>query len=144
MSGPAPARSDEDNTSIDIVELSIPVRADMVVLARLAASAMAARANFDLEEIEDLRLAVNELCVMTVGEQKDGRLALLFAWDGDVLEVSCRYVGVTEMVVEGQDAPAGDGLSEQILDALVDEHGGDRDGGQPRAWLRKRRIRQEV
>ncbi len=47
----------------DTVELTLPVRADLVVLARFAAGTIASRADFDVEEIEDLRLAVDELCV---------------------------------------------------------------------------------
>ena len=50
----------------DVVELTIPVRADLVVLARLTAATVASRADFDVEEIEDLRLAVDELCISQV------------------------------------------------------------------------------
>ncbi len=62
----------------DIVELSIPVTADLVVLARLTASTVASRSNFDVEEVEDLRLAVDELCVSMVHDRTDGRLTLRF------------------------------------------------------------------
>ncbi len=34
-------------------------------------------------------------------------------------------------------------LSVRILDALVDEHGEEFDGGQRRGWLRKRSVRHE-
>lgn len=126
----------------DIIELSIPVRADLVVLARLTAATVASRSSFDVEEIEDLRLAVDELCVSLVGEERTGRLALLFARGGEDIEVSCTYH--PDPALGG--APAGpslDGLSARILDALVDEHGRDDNGGLQRIWLRKRRARPE-
>ena len=47
----------------EAVELIIPVQSDLVVLARLTAATVASRAGFNVEEVEDLRLAVDELCV---------------------------------------------------------------------------------
>ncbi len=127
----------------DVVELSIPVRADLVVLARLTAATVGSRAGFDVEEIEDLRLAVDELCVWQVGDGAGGRLSLRFVRCGPDVEVSC---------IHHPDGPAGnerpssapDGLSATILDALVDEHGQDDRGGERLIWLRKRRARSET
>jgi anti-sigma regulatory factor (Ser/Thr protein kinase) len=45
----------------DVVELSIPVRSNLLVLARLTAATLASRAEFGIEDIEDLRLVVEEL-----------------------------------------------------------------------------------
>ncbi len=125
----------------DMVELTIPVRADLVVLARLTATTVASRADFDVEEIEDLRLAVNELCVSLVESGGSGRLHLEFSREDDRIEVSCTYhPGSDGDATEPADASL-DGLSSRILDALVDEHGHDSEDGQHRAWLRKRRAR---
>jgi serine/threonine-protein kinase RsbW len=121
----------------DVIELTIPVRADLVVLARLTAATVASRADFDVEEIEDLRLAVDELCVLLVQGGGDGRLDLQFSRDDDRIEVSCTY-HADSTDPGGTGSP--DGLSARILDALVDEHGQDVQDGRPRAWLRKRRT----
>jgi hypothetical protein len=124
----------------DVVELTIPVQADLVVLARLTAATVASRADFDVEEIEDLRLAVDELCISVIPDSLEGRLDLTFSRDNDVVEVSCQYDGA----LAGLPAPSGeslDGLSARILDALVDEHGHSKMDGQHRAWLRKRRAK---
>ena len=126
----------------DVVELSIPVAADLVVLARLTASTVAARANFDVEEIEDLRLAVDELCISVVHDRSDGRLSLRFTRDDDEVEVSCRLLPASGGRSTGSLTPTENGLSERILDALVDEHGHGPEDGLPTAWLRKRRVRQ--
>lgn len=128
----------------DVVELTLPVEADLLVLARLTAATVASRANFDVEEIEDLRLAVDELCIALIQGQGDGRLELRFSRDGDHIEV----VGTLrpEAGAPGGDllGQSDDGLSERILDALVDEHGHDSSDGRPQAWLRKRRARQQA
>jgi hypothetical protein len=130
----------------DAVEISLPVRADLVALARFAAATIASRAQFDVEEIEDLRLAVDELCISVAGGADDGSLQLRFLLSGDQIEVECTYVSA------GGPRPGGGGdriqpdlewqddLSLRIVDALVDEHGQDTHGGHPRAWLRKRRA----
>ncbi len=127
----------------DIVELTLPVKADLVVLARLTAATVASRANFDIEEIEDLRLAVDELCVSLVQDYSDGRLALRFVRDDDLIEVEGTFHAKSGRAGSGF-VHGAEGLSERILDALVDEHGHEDGNGQPRAWLRKRRARQQA
>jgi hypothetical protein len=128
------------------VELSLPADAQMLFLARMTAAAVATRAELDYEQVEDLRLAIDELCIALLGSGvHDGQIALLFQWDTDgVLDV----VGT---LIPGSDAGAkANGslppesalsaeLSLRILDALVDDHGSDSIGGVHRAWLRVRR-----
>jgi hypothetical protein len=119
------------------VDLSIPVQADLVVLARLTAATVAGRAGFGVEDIEDLRLAVEELCLSLVGGGKDGRLHLSYECEGDAITVTCRYEDADlSGGARGSDA---DDLSLRILDALVDEHGHEVHDGKPSAWLCKRR-----
>ena len=125
----------------DIVELTIPVTADLVVLARLTAATVASRADFDIEEIEDLRLAVDELCISVIQGIEEGRLGLQFSRDENEIKVSCRYLGELRSVLNPSESPL-DGLSGRILDALVDEHGESMEDGERRAWLLKRRARQ--
>ena len=125
------------------VELTIPVQSDLVVLARLTAATVASRAGFNVEEVEDLRLAVDELCISTVNGSEAGRLNLTFTSEDGHVEVVCVLDGPGE-------APAASGteygerdLSLLILDALVDEHGEENGNGQRRVWLRKRSLRHE-
>jgi anti-sigma regulatory factor (Ser/Thr protein kinase) len=125
----------------DIVELTIPVTADLLVLARLTAATVASRADFDIEEIEDLRLAVDELCISMIHGVEEGRLGLQFSRDEDEIKVSCRYLGELRTAPSPSEGSL-DGLSGQILDALVDEHGDSTEDGERRAWLLKRRARQ--
>jgi serine/threonine-protein kinase RsbW len=128
----------------DVVSLSIPSGADLLVLARLTAATVASRAGFDVEEVEDLRLAVDELCVALIRPGTDGRLTLEFTRDADLIEVRCGYeVLETAPSVEADDDLI-EGLSDRILDALVDEHGRLLVDGNEQAWLRKRRARQQA
>jgi hypothetical protein len=125
----------------DIVELAIPVPADLVVLARLTAATVASRAGFAVEEIEDLRLAVEELCLSLVPAVPSGRLRLTFCSLPDEIEITCLLEETPATAANGAQAGAGtDELSLRILDALVDAHGRDSTDGLARAWLRKRRV----
>jgi hypothetical protein len=127
----------EPKTSTISVDLSIPVQADLVVLARLAAATLAGRAGFGVEDIEDLRLAVEELCLSLVQGREDGRLHLSYEWEGDAIEVACWYED--DHSASSARRTAADDLSLKILDALVDEHGRGLRDGRVGAWLRKRR-----
>jgi len=128
----------------DVVELSIPVRADLVVLARLTAATVASRAGFGVEEIEDLRLAVEELCLSLVGPDDNGRLRFAYQRADDAVTITCTF---EPDGTGAATARTGDELSLRILDALVDEHGrhgtggSGANGGGSKAWLRKRRAR---
>ena len=128
------------------VELSLAADAQMLFLARMTGAAVAARADFDYEKVEDLRLAIDELCIRLMGSASGhGRITLLFQWDGDgVLDVTGTLVLDDGPSTNGHHPPPVDSgvsyeLSERILDALVDDHGSETVGDVQRAWLRMRR-----
>jgi serine/threonine-protein kinase RsbW len=125
----------------DRIELTFPARGDLIVLARLVTSAISARAGFDIEELEDLRLAVGELCLLTLQghDSRFGDLRLELSVLDGAISVECT---LEHAAPGGETQPDEDEsalLSEQILDALVDEHGRESQDGSVRAWLRKRR-----
>ena len=56
------------------------------------------------------------------------------------LDISCTLGGAAPATIRGAPMETeADELSEQILAALVDEHGREQEDGSVRAWLRKRR-----
>ena len=96
----------------DVVRLSVPGSLEYVRVVRLTAAAVAARLSFDVEEIEDLRVAVDEL-VSTVIEAGDGA------------EVNITFTSLDgAFVAEGDSQvarePAIDDLTRQILSVVVD------------------------
>jgi len=119
-----PATSDGPPVA-GLVELTIPVGSDLLILARLAASTVASRSAFDIEEIEDLRLAVDELCLSVLDGRRSGTLTLRFDGRPNQIEVWCLYDGPTAASDDNDradDFPEAGDLSGRILDALVDEH----------------------
>lgn len=100
------------------VRLSVPARPEYLRLARLTASGLASRLGFSYEEVEDLRLALDELCFALVGvDGRPGRLRLCYTTSDTAIEV----VAVLEEAGRAV-APSLSQLGRQILAALVDDH----------------------
>jgi len=114
------------------VVLSIPARTPNLRIARLTASSLAADLGFGLEDLEDLRVAVTELCSVLVDDETSAaRIDLRFRIDGN---------GV---VVEGQrdgapgDLPELDPIAAELLAVTTDEHSLAAEGGTWRFSVRK-------
>jgi len=115
------------------VTLVVPAEAEYLRLARLAAADAGSRAGFDYEEIDDLRIAVNELCHLLIGTGASGRLEVGFV---------ARPDGV---VVEGHADVPGEPVRNEFTDAILkrvaDEHGVvDGDDGRRFRLVKHRRV----
>jgi serine/threonine-protein kinase RsbW len=63
----------------DVVELRLPADASYVSIARLTAAGLAARADLTVDDVEDLRLAVDEACSLVLPHANgSGALELRF------------------------------------------------------------------
>ena len=82
----ASAAGDPDS---DVVELGVPARTAYVSVLRTTAAALAARLDFTLDEIEDLRIAVDEASALLLTQAvPDSQLTCRFELAGDELVVS--------------------------------------------------------
>jgi serine/threonine-protein kinase RsbW len=98
----------------ELVTLVVPAQPDYLRLARLASADSGSRAGFDYEEIDDLRIAVSELCHLLIGSGARGSMTLEFHSEPNAV------------VIEGAVAEPGDGadneFTDTILDTVADEH----------------------
>jgi serine/threonine-protein kinase RsbW len=117
------------------IELVVPADTRLVRLARLVASGVAASAGFDVEQIEDLRVAVDEGCTALIEGGDGSPLLLSFEVDEDGLEI----VGSTNSAGVAGFEPDRLTLSDQILHVVVDEHELVADHGRAGFRLLKRR-----
>ena len=117
------------------VRLSVPAESRYVRLARLAAAGVATEAGFDVDGVEDLRVAVNEMFALLVDDAEDpvGTVDLRFGVDGDTVSVE------GERALDGP-APSMEDLALEILRVVVDEHEFEASDGRRRFTLRKRAI----
>ena len=100
----------------DVVTVTFAADTRNVGLARTVAAAMAARADLPLDQLEDVRLAVDEaVSQLIVDAPEGGEITCSFDVTGTRLDV--RASGRT---VTGE-PPARDTFSWTVLSALVDE-----------------------
>lgn len=118
------------------VRLEVPAAPEFLRISRIMAAGVASRVGFTLDEVEDLRIAIDELCFSLVGpRRRTGTIVLRYIFDTDQLAVegSGRFTDGL-----GSD-PVVSALSEQILAAVVDECVLSTDEDGPRFRLVKRR-----
>ena len=100
----------------DFVEVRIPAAGAYLSVLRTATAGLAARLDFTLDEIEDLRIAVDESCAMLLQKSFDGAsLTCRFDLDGSALAIT-----VSAPTVDGR-PPARDTFAWTVLTALAGE-----------------------
>jgi serine/threonine-protein kinase RsbW len=118
------------------VKLTMPAVPQLLRVARLTAAGLAGRLGFNFDEIEDVKIAVDELCFALVGTKgRDGDLTVTYRLLPDALEIEG-----SGSFGAGAPSPVPNELSAQILDAVVDEHELTREGDELRFRLRKQRV----
>jgi len=100
------------------IELSLPPDSRYMRLARLMASGVATTCGLPLEEVEDFRIAVDELCA-TLIEMGDGEpVRLSFELGADTLRVEAVTTASAPDAIDEERLA----LSRQILDVVTDGH----------------------
>lgn len=98
----------------DTVEVVLPAREDFVPMLRNTAAALAARMEFNLDEIDDLRIAVDEACALLLARAGAGSdLRGRFGLDGDVVTAA------VSVAADTPDLPEPDSLGWMVLTALA-------------------------
>ena len=117
------------------IRLRIPAASAWVVLARTTATACCARLDFDLERLEDVRLAVDEVAGMLIAQAAPGG------------EISCTFTPYDDgrldielsAATESGTLPRTDTFAWAVLTALVDDIRATVDSSELRVVLRTSR-----
>ena len=89
MTDPTSEHAAKVSSSDDIVELRLPADGAYLSVLRTATAGLAARLDFTLDEIEDLRIAVDEACALLLTDVPDkGELQCIFALSPEALSVT--------------------------------------------------------
>ena len=126
----------------DTVTLELPARPDHIVLARLMAAAVGSRADFNVEDVDDLRLVVGEICGSLIGSDRHGRLSLTFNFNGGRIEVTCLRAAPADEEDKSDPTPSRfdpSSLSATIVQALVDDCRTVSENGSHGVWFVKQR-----
>jgi serine/threonine-protein kinase RsbW len=105
-----------DDSLAEVVRLSVPASLEYLRIVRLTVSGVASRLGFDVDTIENLRIAVDELASTVVDTDIGGVLELSFsgANGGFHMEGHAPLDPGTQVAV--------DDLSAQILKAVCDDY----------------------
>ena len=96
------------------VELRLPVDSAYVSVLRATTVSLAARLDFTIDDIEDLRMAVGEACAMVLpSAADDSDLTCRFFLEPGAVTISITVPSVVD------DLPAEDGFAWQVLAALT-------------------------
>ena len=134
-------------TAEGLITITIPAKADYLVLCRLVLSGLSRTMEIEPETLADLKLAVTEACSNAVRhayEEGDGKISVVYSFSDSVisLEIVDDGPGFEAPAVEARQPLAlnEDGMGLAIIRALVDdlELGGREAGGGSRLRLVKR------
>ncbi|GAB3815458.1 ATP-binding protein [Micromonospora zhanjiangensis] len=99
----------------DVVLLTVPADGGYLSVLRTATAGLAARLHFALDEIEDLRIAVDEACAMLLAVSRNGaELDCRFAVTEDALTVE-----VSVPTSAGAQLPSESSFAWKVLTALT-------------------------
>ncbi|WP_203712354.1 anti-sigma regulatory factor [Asanoa siamensis] len=120
----------------DVVLLSVPADGGYLGVLRTATATLAARLQFALDEIEDLRIAVDEACAMLLVVATPGaELECRFSVTDDAL-----LVEVEVPTVVGARLPAESSFAWKVLTALTSSASATAEGGRATIRLITRRT----
>lgn len=127
----------EGDSDPDVVLLTLPANSVYLSVLRTATAGLAARLHFTLDEIEDLRIAVDEACAMLLAGQElpDAELRCRFTLAPDEIAVTVTLPGIQRSV------PAQNTFAWQVLTALTGEVDAEVINDQLTIGLVKRRSR---
>lgn len=116
------------DTRYDCIKLSMPNKAEYVNVVRLTSSAIANRMGFNIEEIEDIKVAIAEACTNTIEhglDDKNENFDVEFYMHTDKLVITVKDAGKgfdTENLKEVNIEEIGErGLGIFIINSLMDE-----------------------
>ncbi|WP_133850342.1 ATP-binding protein [Labedaea rhizosphaerae] len=98
------------------IEIRLPAEPDQLSLLRTVAGAIAMRADFDLDAIADLKIAVDEACSMLIMQAAKGAvLRCTFGTDEDGIVVQ------SEVATDGNEPLDDTAFGWHVLSTLTDE-----------------------
>lgn len=110
------------------VSLTLPNAPEFVSVARLALSGVADRMGFDVDDIEDLKVAVSEACTNALkhgSRNQDGKYFVHYTIEGEklIIEVCDDGRGIDVENIKNPDLehPKESGLGLYIIQTLMDE-----------------------
>ncbi|HLR21691.1 MAG TPA: ATP-binding protein [Tissierellaceae bacterium] len=110
----------------DRIDLNIPAKPDYISLVRLTTSGIGHNMNFNIEEIEDIKVCVGEACVNVINLSDINEISIIYIVKEDKLTIKVNDMtkNIDDKLNNSQEAE----LGLLIIKSLMDEVGFTKDG----------------
>lgn len=92
---------------------SVPAKAENLTILRLATSAIASKINFSIDQIEDLKLCVSELCNLGLSENNNENFDVEYFLGENDIEIKFANLKIDTKMENFE-------ISKMILEALIE------------------------
>ncbi|MGL5255557.1 MAG: ATP-binding protein [Proteocatella sp.] len=111
----------------NIIKMTLPTDPKLISVIRMTASSIANHIGFNIEEIEDVKIAVSEACTNVIKYSNVNNFNLYFKSGEDYMEIQVEDTGtgcnpeeIKDPLLSGDERPCG-GLGIYIMKTLMDE-----------------------
>lgn len=98
----------------EVIKFSIPAKSEYLTVLRLTSSAIASKLDFSIDQIEDLKLCLSEVCNIGILSETNESFDLEYYLSENEIEVKFLNFVVDEEKIENLE------MSKMILQALVE------------------------
>ncbi len=130
----ATARSETASLPVDVITVELPAHSAYLSVLRTMTAGLAARTDFTVDEIEDLKMAIDEACAAVLPDAvADAQMTCDFELSATGMRVA------VSTTTNGGEVPAHDSFAWMVLSALTDSVQATSDDSLVSVVLRKRR-----
>lgn len=102
----------------DTISVSIPKKPDYISTIRLISSSLGNKIGYNIDQIEDLKVAMGEACILSFGKSLDDEVKIVYNLLEEKLEVVVSWANnLSEVNEETKETNMG----KMIIESLMDE-----------------------
>lgn len=100
----------------EVFKIAIPALSENLTIIRLTTSAIASKLDFSIDQIEDLKLCVSELCNLGISKEENEIFHIEYSLDKEAGAIEIKF---TDLEIDDQ--AENFEISKMILQALIEE-----------------------
>lgn len=110
----------------DIINLSIPKKAEYISIVRLTASGLANNMSLSIDDIEDIKVCVGEACVNSLIKKDNDKISVIFEIEEEkiIIKISDTLENIPEDIKEKRDRDLGLLIIKSLMDEVKFTHNG--------------------